>query len=157
MNTLITPSEVVRIAAADGEQLPPRAVTEADIAAAEEQHIVPVIGQALYTRLMEGAYGELKTEYVLPAAACCVRAAVQPRLDVRTGQAGTAAPRTSWSQPAGEEACRALRQALWSRARGLVARLSRHLAAHAAEFPEYDPRRDIRNRCCTDGGLVQSR
>jgi len=44
MNTLITPLQALRLAFGDGEYLPPSTFTEAQIAAAEERHLVPVVG-----------------------------------------------------------------------------------------------------------------
>ena len=54
MKTLITPEQVVALAYADGEYLPPEQITGADIAAAEERRIVPVVGRGLYGRLQIG-------------------------------------------------------------------------------------------------------
>ena len=99
---LISPTRALRLAFAAEECLPPGTVAEADIAAAEERYILPVVGPKLYERLLAGAY---------PALA---------------------------------------------EARTLLRRASRHLTAHRDEYPEYDPHRDIFNRCTFDGSLIQS-
>ena len=149
MKTLITPLQVLRLAFGDGEQLPPETVAETDIAGAEQRHIVPVVGRALYEKLLAGSYPDFRNEYLAAPAALFTRLAIQPRLDVRTGQCGTSAP--------GETALRALRQGLRTQARTLLRRAAEHLRAHRDEFPEYDPENDILNRCTTDGGFVQIR
>ena len=136
MKTLITPLQVLRLAFGEGEYLPPESVTEADIAAAERRYLVPVIEAP---------------------AALFTRAVLQPRLDVRTGQCGTTAPKSAYAQPAGDTARRHLRRALLAQARTLLRRAAEHLRAHRDEFPEYDPENDIFNRCTTDGGFVQIR
>ena len=155
MKTLITPLQVLRLAFGDGEQLPPQTVAEADIAGAEQRHIVPVVGPALYEKLLAGAYPEFRDGYLAAPAALFTRLTVQPRLDIRTGQCGTSAPKTAYGQPAAETALRTLRRSLRVQARTLLRRAAEHLRTHRNEFPEYDPENDILNRCTTDGGFVQ--
>ena len=50
MNTLVTPLQVLKLAFGEGEYLPPEIIAEADIAGAEQRHIVPVVGRALYEK-----------------------------------------------------------------------------------------------------------
>lgn len=154
--TILTPAAARRLAFA-GEQLPPGTPSAADIAAAERRYILPVVGGPLYERLAAGGYASFAEEYLAPAAALFTRLVVQSRLDVRTDRCGTTAPRSSWSQPAGGAELRALRRSLRREARTLLRRASERLAARPDEFPEYDPRADIFNRCSTDGGFVQIR
>ncbi len=153
---LLQPSQVLRLAFGADEYLPPDAVTEADIAAAEERCIVPVIGRALYDRLLAGAYPELLAEYLAAPAALFTRALVQPRLDIRTDRCGTTSPRPDGAQSAGSEPLRCRLQSLRAEARTLLLRASRHLAAHRSEYPEYDPEQDILNRCRIHGNFVQT-
>lgn len=157
MKTLISPLQVLKIAFGEGDYLPPESIPEADIAAAEQRYIVPVIGRALYEKLLDGSYADLRTAYLAAPAALFTRAAIQPRLDIRTGQCGTTAPKTVTGQPAGEAALRRQQRALRAQARTLLRRAAEHLRAHRDEFPEYDPRNDVLNRCTTDGGFVQIR
>ena len=89
MNTLVTPLQVLKLAFGEGEYLPPEIIAEADIAGAEQRHIVPVVGRALYEKLLAGSYPDFRTEYLASPAALFTRAVLQPRLDVRTGQCGT--------------------------------------------------------------------
>lgn len=155
MKTLITPAQVLRLAFADAAYVAPGSITELDIASVEQRHIVPLVGQALYDKLLAGAYTPLRNEYLATASALLTRVAMQPRLNVRTDAAGTAVPKSQGAQPAGEAALRELQKSLRHQARGLLRRASEYLQAHAQQFPEYDPHRDILNRCSTDGGLVQ--
>ena len=157
MNTLVTPLQVLKLAFGEGEYLPPEIIADADIAGAEQRHIVPVVGRALYEKLLAGSYPDFRTEYLASPAALFTRAVLQPRLDVRTGQCGTTAPKSAYAQPAGDTARRHLRRALLAQARMLLHRAAEHLRAHRDEFPEYDPENDIFNRCTTDGGFVQIR
>ena len=154
MNTLITPAQAVALAFADGEYLAPESVTQSDIAAAEQRYLVPVIGRLLYEKLLSGSHA---TEYLAAPAALFTRIALQPRLDVRTGQCGTVAPKSAAYQPAGTQALRELQRSLRRQARTLLRRAAEHLETHAAEFPEYDPHKNILNRCTTDGNFVQTR
>ena len=146
MKTLVTPLQALRLAFPEGEALPPGTVAEADIAAAEQRYIVPVIGRALHARLLEGAYETFRTDYLAAPTALFTRLQLQPRLDIRTGQCGTTAPKSSWGQ-----------RALRTEARTLLRRAAEHLDAHRTEFPEYDPTENILKRCSTDGGFVQMR
>lgn len=155
--TLITPQQAVRRAFGDGEYLSAGAVAEADIAAAEQRYVVPVLGRALYEKLLAGAYAGFTSAFLADAVALFTRLAVQPRLDIRTGRCGTTAPKTDLGQPAGDAALRRQRTSLRREAMTLLRRASDHLAAHADEFPEYDPHSDLFNRCTTDGGFVQIR
>lgn len=157
MKTLITPHKVAQLVFGDDEYLAAGGVTEADIAAAEVRYIRPVLGAALHERLLEGAYADFVTNYLAAPIARYTRLMVQSQLDIRTDRGGTTAPKPDGAQPASEEARCRQRRALLIEARALLRRASRHLADHREEFPEYDPRCDIFNRCSIDGGLVQIR
>lgn len=157
MKTLITPAEVIRTAFAAEEYPAPSTVREADIAAAERRHIVPVIGEALYERTLAGACEELRLVYLAAPLALHVRADLQPRLDIRTRRAGTAAPYSDDARPASATAVARLVASLRREARTLLRRASDFLEAHRDDYPDYDPSRNILNRCSTDGGIVQIR
>lgn len=155
MNTLISPARATALAFADGEQIVSGTLTQSDLAAAERRYIRPVVGAALHDRLAEGAYADFTEEYLAAAAALAARLATQPRLDIRTGPCGTAAPHSEHYRPAGEEALARLRQSLRTQLRALLRRATEYLEAHPADFPEYDPQENILNRCTTDGNLIQ--
>ena len=152
MNTLITPLQVLRLAFGDGEYLPPETITEADIAAAEQRYIVPVIGRALYEKLLGGSYAGFRTGYLAAPAALFTRVAVQPRLDIRTGQCGTTAPKSAYGQPAGDTARRCRQRALLAQARTLLRRAAEHLRARGAEVPGVGPGKDSGARGAAAGG-----
>ena len=99
MNTLITPAQAVASAFTDGEYLAPEAIGEGDIAAAEQRYIVPVIGRAFHEKLLAGLHAGFTAEYLAAPVALFTRIAVQPRLDIRTGQCGTVAPKSGSYQP----------------------------------------------------------
>ena len=159
MKTIITPAEAVASAWGSGEYAAPDTVAVADIAAAEERHLLPVIGRPLAEALAAGRYEELRTDYVMPALALFVRAGIQSSLDVRTGQAGTVVQSGTYCAPADTVARQSLHRSLRRRAETLLRRLSDRLEADAScaapSYPEYDPRRNILKRCMTDGGIVQ--
>ena len=138
MNTLITPAQAVASAFTDGEYLAPEAIGEGDIAAAEQRYIVPVIGRAFHEKLLAGLHAGFTAEYLAAPVALFTRIAVQPRLDIRTGQCGTVAPKSGSYQPADAQSLRELQRSLRRQARTLLRRAAEHLEAHAAEFPEYD-------------------
>ena len=76
------------LAFADGGYLPPEAIGTVDIAAAEARYLLPVTGPALWQKLAEGEYPTLREEFAAPAAACAVRVAMQPALDLHGGAGG---------------------------------------------------------------------
>lgn len=155
MNTLITVYQFQELAFGAGEYLQPGDFGEADIAAAEQRYILPVIGPALHARLLAGDCADFRQNYLAAPLALYTRLLLQPRLDIRTGQSGTTAPKTSWGQPADDEALRRRRHALLGEARALLRRAVEYIETHRDEFPEYRPEKNILNRCSTDGGFVQ--
>lgn len=157
MKTLISPAQAVALAFTDGEYLAPEAVGESDIAAAEQRYIVPVVGRALHEKLLAGSYTGFTAEYLAAPAALFTRIAIQPQLDIRTGQCGTVVPKSTAYQPADAQSRRELHRSLRRQARTLLRRAAEHLEAHAAEFPEYAPENNILKRCTTDGNLIQAR
>ena len=157
MKTLLTPVQVLRHAFGGGEYLPPETIAEADIAAAEQRYLLPVLGTALYEELLAGEHAAFTADYLAPALARFTRLLVQPRLDLRTGRIGTLAPESDNGTVPDETALRALRRSLRCEADALLRRAVAHLEAHAALFPAYDSDRNPLNRCTTDGGFVQIR
>lgn len=152
---ITTPAEVIAIAFGDGEWLSPEAISTADISAATELWIRPIVGQALLDEVAKGGYAQLKTEYIIPAVAMCTRLLVQPRLNVQTSQLGLSSPAGSHHKAADGKARAELQRALRLRAQAMRERLSEHLEQHAAEYKEYRSEENILNRCRCDGGLVQ--
>lgn len=157
MKTLITPQQVIRHAFGGHPTLPLDAVSEGDIAAAEARYLVPVLGEALYERLIEGAYEEFRRDYLVCCTALFTRCMVQPRLDLRTNALGTIAPKSDQGTAPDMAVLRRLRHNLRNEAVTLLRRAVRHLETHRVSFPEYDAHENLSNRCTTDGGFVQIR
>ena len=153
--TLTDAAEVTAVAFAETEYMPETAVSTAVIAVAEERYIVPVVGRALYEKMLEGQYGTLREEYVVPAAAFFTRLEMQPLTNVRSGRFGTAVPYSENCRPADRRQILDLRHTLREKGRTLLRRLSDHLERHADDYPEYSSQHNILNRCSTDGGIVQ--
>lgn len=108
-------------------------------------------------RLLAGDCADFRQNYLAAPLALYTRLLLQPRLDIRTGQSGTTAPKTSWGQPADDEALHRRRHALHGEARALLRRAVEYIETHRDEFPEYRPEKNTLNRCSTDGGFVQIR
>ena len=158
MNTLITAAQVIRLAFAPDDCLPPDAVAESDIAAAEARYLIPVIGQRLHQRLLKGASADCTfvADHLAAPLALFTRALIQPRLDLRTGRSGSTVPKSDTATPAGDSARRALRAALLAEARALLRQAVTRIEELPATYPEYDPARNILKRCSLDGKLVQT-
>ena len=155
MNTLITPAEVVRLAFPPDACLPPEAVTEADIAAAAQRYLIPVIGERLYKKQMTVLDRTFIDQYLAAPLALYTRLLIQPRLDIRTGRCGTTAPKPDGTSPATEEARRMQRQSLLTQARALLLRAVEQIELYPETYPQYDPKENILKRCSIDGKLVQ--
>ena len=157
MQTLIDTKEAIALAFADTGYFDPSGLSTAEIAAAEARYVLPVTGRPLYERMLDGGYSALREEYAAPAAAYAVRLLVQPMRDIHAGEGGTTGPYSGNYRPAGTQQLAEARRALRTKARAVLGRLSDHLAAHADDYPEYDPRSDAMRRISTEGGLVLPR
>ena len=155
MKTIISPAEAVSLGWGTGEYVPPEAVSEADIAAAEHRYITPVIGARMAEALADGRYEDLRSDYAAPALAMFVRVMLQPAMDIRSGQAGAVVQSGACAEPAAAEARAASLRSLRRRAGELLRRLSDRLDAESHSYPEYSPQQNILKRCSTDGGIVQ--
>lgn len=151
--SIITPAEVIATAFSDGEYVAPEAIAEADIIAATERWVVPVMGSELLGKIAEGAYAELKSDYVAPAVALYTRLLVQPRLNAATSQLGLSVP--AGTHKAAEKSLRGeLQRALKTRAQMALRRLSDYLDDNAKQFAEYTPKKNILKHCSCSGGIV---
>lgn len=155
MNTLISPTQVVQLAFPPDACLPPEAVTEADIAAATQRYLIPVIGTPLFERLMAQDDRSFIDHYLAAPLALFTRLMIQPRLDIRTGRSGTTAPKHDGTTPAAEDARREQYRSLRTEARTLLQRAVDRLDLYPKDFPEYDPEKNVLKRCSLDGKLVQ--
>lgn len=150
MNTLITPTDVMQLAFSSDELYNTSVITNLDIAAAEERYLHPIVGRALYDKLLKGNYPSLTSDYVAPMVAAWTRYIVEPllasRCDVCMATGGSSA-----DNEATTERCRSLRL----RARTLSRALAEHLNTQASDYPEYNPDTNPLNRCSIDGNIVQ--
>lgn len=87
MKTMMTVAEVVQTAFGDAE-LPEGVLSEQDVRSAQLRHLAPALGRAMYGAVLEGRYAELADEWLKPALALFVKAAVLPSLMQRVGAAG---------------------------------------------------------------------
>ena len=156
MHTLITPVQALRLAFAPDECLTPDALTEADLAAAEVRYLHPVLGEALCERLRNADDRSFVDCFLAPPLALFARLLAQPRLDIRTGRTGTAAPRPDGAAAAPAEARRALRQSLLTEARSLLRQAVARIESDPAAFPDYHAGRNVLHRCSIHGKLVQT-
>ena len=153
--TIITPRQVIDIAFSDGEWIAEGVITEADITAAIERWIVPVVGRDLLDAVAQGGYEEFSSEYLRPAIALYTRLLVQPRLNVQTSQLGLSSPAGSSRRAADEKARGELQHALHLRAQAMRKRVAEYLEQNATAIAEYRSEENVLNRCSCDGGFVQ--
>lgn len=157
MKTLLSAAQVLRLAFPEGGYLPPDTLAEADIAAAEHRYLRPVLGAALHERLLAGEAADFTADYAAPCVALAVRLLVGRRLDLRSTRLGTLAPKSDRGAPPAEAPLCGRQRTLRLELHALLWRASEYLAAHPAEYPDYDPDANPLNRRTTDGGLVQVR
>lgn len=157
MKTLITSSDVLRMAFSANELLAPTIITEADIVEAEYRYVRPILGEALW-QLLDSQYTALRDDYVAPVVAAWTRYMVQPLLGHRCEACLANSQSDIYaSTTAGNNRLDSIMQTLRSKARTLSRRLSDHLNAHGDEYPEYNPNANPLNRCSIDGDIIQIR
>ncbi len=154
--TVITPEKVAALAFCDGESIDATVISPLDIAVAEERHVVTVVGAEMYAAMCEGRYEEFCDDYVAPVVALQTRLLMLPSLVARSGRFGVSVPATSTMKSPSDKQIAALERSLREKARTLQRRMSRYLNENAERFPEYDPSRNILNRCSVDGNFVQT-
>ena len=146
MDTLIKSDDVLSLAYTADGRVTNLKITKVDIAAAEGQFLLPIIGEELYKSLMQGNSPTLLQEYVAPQVAAWTRYIVEPIMVERCGYESSAAYNE-------------VRKVIYRRLRGIARSLSRQLSnylnAHCDEFPEYKPADNPLNHCSIDGDVVQ--
>lgn len=153
MDMLITPAEVVAMAFSREELVNKDIVTTLDILEAEECHIKPILGEALYEALLAQRYASLLNDYVVPALVAWCRYVIQPHIDSRCHVCHVSQSRTA----AENDHDREMRPLLRRKALILSRRLSRHLNDHCDDYPEYNPLNNPLNRCSIYGDIIQVR
>jgi hypothetical protein len=152
--SIITSTEVLAIAFSDGEYIPAEAIAEADIVAATERWVTPVVGSALLEKVAQGDYAELR-DYLSTAIAFHTRLMVQPRLNASTSLLGLTVGGGSSRRASDEGLRRELMRSLRTRARQALRALSEYLEQNKASYKEYNAKENILKKCCCDGGFVQ--
>ena len=155
MRTVITPEQVVSIAFGEGNYLSANIVSSADIVAAQDRYLIPIMGQTLLEAVLDGDYEDFMANYVAPAAAFATRLRVQPAINLKLGDSGLVAPRGDAVETPLQSAVDALMLSLRMRTRQLLKRLSNYLNSNEHSFSEYRKEYNILNRCSIDGGFVQ--
>ena len=153
MKLLITPAQVAETAFRAPDFMTADAVPEATILAAQQKFIRPVLG-GLYDRLCAGEYPELLSEYILPPLALYVKLLMLPSLSVQSGAAGVVEVNSKNLAKASDTRLRYAVRRLRSDASALMDRAVQHIGTDPDAFPEYDARRNVRNRCSVDGQIV---
>ena len=152
MKLLITPAEVVALAFASDGRVRPSQIAETEIAAAQEKYFVPVFG-SLFESMLQGNYAQLADEWIKPALAEFVKSrAVMTMGAITASGVVTHTLDTAESAPVVNRVLVA-RQA-FDRAKTLRAKAVAVVEADAANYPEYDPRKNILNRTRCDGGII---
>ena len=154
--TLITPEKVAALAFCDGESVGADFVSAMDIAVAEERHVVAVVGGEMYAAMLEGSYADFCEEYVAPVVALRTRLLMLPSMVARSGRFGVGTAATSTLKSPSDIQLKSLERSLREKARTLQYRMSRHLNENAELYAEYDPQKNILNRCSNDGNIIQT-
>lgn len=150
MQRLITPSDVLRLAYSSEELLTSSIILDIDIIEAEQNHILPILGEGLMARLGNGEYQELMSEYVAPALAMWTRYNVELVAHHRSAMCHNERPTT-----ADNERLRTTLRALRNKASTLTRRLSDHLNANGDDYPDYKAENNPLNRCFIYGDIIQ--
>ena len=144
MKTILTPNQLYNHIFSLEENYTPSVVREEDIVIAESRYLLPIVGENLYNRLLEGGYAELRLEYVVPMLCAWTRYLIEPLLRERCGLDHA----TSTTDA---ELLARLKMVATSYSR----RLSDYLNSNVEEFEEYNPIDNPLNHCSIDGNIVQ--
>ena len=153
MKTMMTVAEVVQTAVGDAG-LCEGVLSEQDVRSAQLRHLAPALGRAMYGAVLEGRYAELADEWLKPALALFVKAAVLPSLMQRVGAAGVVRYGGETFEAASDAAVVAWSRRVRRDAATLLDAARRQMAADPAAYPEYDPAEDVHCRTSIAGGVV---
>ncbi len=150
MKSLVSPEEVVSVAFAADYEVTSSNITTLDVLATESRFLLPLLGTALYDKLLGGGYPELLSDYVVPQVAAWTRYAVEPLLAERFDF-----DRSKDYSEADYSMNRQLLMQLRSTAQAMSRRLTDYLNANAESIPEYDADANPLNHCIMYGDVVQ--
>ena len=152
MKLLITPAEVVALAFTSDGRVRPSQIAETEIAVAQEKYFVSVFG-ALFEAMLEGKYAELAEEWIKPALAEFVKSRVVMTLGVVTAS-GVVTHNLDTAQSAPSDQRVLVARQAFDRAKMLRAKAVSMVEANAANYPEYDSRKNILHKICCEGGII---
>ncbi|MBO7189527.1 MAG: hypothetical protein J6V55_02955 [Alistipes sp.] len=144
MKTIITPTDVYNLAFSVEENYNVSVVKESDIAIAESRYLLPIVGETIYSKLVNGGYYDLRVEYVAPMLSAWVRYMIEPLLAERCGLGHDTT--TVDSRVLAHLKMMAMEQ---------TRRMSNYLDKHHDEYPEYNSIDNPLNHCSIDGNIVQ--
>ncbi|MBQ8204485.1 MAG: hypothetical protein IJZ78_01555 [Alistipes sp.] len=150
MKSLVSPEVVVSVAFAADYEVTSSNITTLDVLATESRFLLPLLGAALYDKLLGGGYPELLSDYVVPQVAAWTRYAVEPLLAERFDF-----DRSKDYSEADYSMNRQLLMQLRSTAQAMSRRLTDYLNANAESIPEYDADANPLNHCIMYGDVVQ--
>lgn len=145
MKTLISSEEVVELAMSGDAAFRSTSVNEAVILAAQQKFLRPVLND-LYTAIEAGRHRDLLDRYLKKSLANYVKYLLLPSVAAQVGASGVVQPSGQNLIPANDKALSRLMKRIRSDADTLLAVAVEHIEAHAAEYPEYDPHKNILHR-----------
>lgn len=153
MANLMTPAEVISMAfdrAVEENKIP-----ENLIAAAQDKHVKPVLGEDFYEAVVADlvTYAALVTQ-VKPMLAHFVRFWALPKIHVETGSVGMARIQGQNRQPATQNDSEKLREDALQVARMHGEILRRYLELNASSFPLYSSGSNPQEQIALVGGIV---
>lgn len=159
MQALITVEKAREVAFSRQEYLPDDQLTPLRIQIAQDRYVRPVVGEELYEALEQGLYANLLDEFIAPVIAFGVRVMWLAQLRMKVATGGVLEATGGEWQAISEEGFQAALRSLRCQFEALRGRLDRELQRlyDLGQLPEWRPSMNIRNRCRTYGGLVQSR
>lgn len=150
MKTIVTPEEVISIAFSSDYVITASKIMPLDILVAESRFLMPIVGEPLYQKLLEGDYPQFVADYVAPQVAAWTRYLVEPLLGERCDY-----DRSRDYSEADFEMNRLLLNRLKSTAQALSRRMTDYLNANATAMPEYNAEANPMNHCVIYGDIIQ--
>ena len=150
---LITPAEVLALAFTSTESLPEESITPSRIESASLQYIRPALG-SLYEHLSDTRYAEFVDTFIKPPLAHYVRYQMIDDHSAQIATWGIMQHKTDYALAATNSQTEHLRRQARNDAEQLLQKAITQIETHPADYPEYDPKENIRNRVVLKGGFV---
>ena len=153
MKLLISAREVIEIAFTSTERVREEWIGEIRIETAQRQFLRPALGQ-LYEAIENGAYPELKEQYLKAPLALYIKYLIMPELAAQTTTQGIVQYKNDHMVPASTTTLAAARRRVKNDAKTMLQRAIDHIHNHRTQYPEYDPIRDRLNQVRLFGGII---